>query len=149
MGSIFMKVRFRQNSILSLSTPQDPSVWIGLFNRGGTWEWLGSSTPVVYDNFRGTQPDSTGDCVEMMVKWNGFWNDRECAAGGKRYACSKAAEECESKEMMEYALQKRTCIGQNTTSDTLREGGTGKKPRPLPPHPHCTGHPPSGRPTSR
>ena len=116
-----MKVRFRQNSILSLSTPQDPSVWIGLFKRGETWEWLGSSTPVVYDNFRGTQPDSTGNCVEMMVKWNGFWNDRECAAGGKRYACSKAAEECESKEMMEYALQKRTCIGQNTTSDQTQE----------------------------
>ena len=57
----------------------------------------------------------------MMVKWNGFWNDRECAAGGKRYACSKAAEECESKEMMEYALQKRTCIGQNTTSDQTQE----------------------------
>ena len=97
-------------------------VWIGLFRRNNVFEWLADmSEPVVYTNWRTGDPNGNGDCVLQEKDWNGQWDDYDCHGLDSKYACSKPAELCDPEGMVEYALQRRTCIGQNTTSDQNQE----------------------------
>ena len=69
------------------------SAWIGLFNLNSTdhsYEWVDGSM-VDFRNWEDGEPNNANsgeNCTELVVAWNGTWNDNSCYEN-MAYVCGK------------------------------------------------------------
>ena len=79
---------FQEISLISISR-----AWIGLFNLNSTdhsYEWVDGSM-VDFRNWGDGEPNnakSGENCTELVVAWNGTWNDNSCYEN-MTYVCGK------------------------------------------------------------
>ena len=75
-GLVSITSQVENDDLSSLKPLLDGQTWIGLQRVNGVWLW-DSGIPFTYNNWSNSQPDNSGDCVEVIDGSN-EWNDMQC-----------------------------------------------------------------------
>ncbi|XP_028415608.1 neurocan core protein-like [Dendronephthya gigantea] len=68
------------------------AAWIGVYRRSGRVFYTVGEEKISYKNWNRWEPNNAGgqeNCVEMLNRETGKWNDRRCNFSGRRYLCQR------------------------------------------------------------
>ncbi|XP_028416698.1 perlucin-like protein [Dendronephthya gigantea] len=68
------------------------AAWIGVYRRSGRVFYTVGDEEISYKNWNRWEPNNAGgqeNCVEILNRATGKWNDRRCNFSGRRYLCQR------------------------------------------------------------